>query len=84
MSAFVFQINGSNLGCSAGGCGTTVMLVQGGTTKTASCTGTSTQLNCTVNLTSLAIGSTQLVISSNGDTLTLPGSPMLGGINVAP
>lgn len=84
MSAFTFQINGSNLGCSAGGCSTVVKLIQGGTTKTASCTGTSTQLNCTVNLTSLAIGSTQLVISSNGDTLTLPGSPMLGGINVAP
>ncbi len=84
MSAFAFQINGTNLGCSAGGCSTIVKLVQSGTTKTASCTGTSTQLNCTVNLTSLAIGSTQLVISSNGDTLTLPGSPMLGGINVAP
>jgi prepilin-type N-terminal cleavage/methylation domain-containing protein len=88
MSAFAFTIKGTNLPCSssAASCSTTVRLLQGASTFTASCTGAAAglQLNCTVNISAAAQGMTQLQIVAGGNTLTLPGSPLLGGINVAP
>lgn len=88
LSNFGFTITGQNLPCSssAGSCSTSVKFVQGGTTFTASCTGDSigTQLDCTVDLTGSAVGVAQLVVSVGGKTLTLPVSPLLGGLNVTP
>lgn len=87
MSAFEFQINGANLPCSSdpASCATAVKFLQNSFTFTASCTGTpaGTQLNCTINISSAGIGSTQLQITSGGNTLTVPVGP-LGGIIVVP
>lgn len=88
LSNFAFTLKGANLPCSssASNCSTHVSFVQGSNTFVSSCTGSSagTQLNCTVNLSSATAGNTQLVVSANGNTLTLPGSPLLGGIIVTP
>jgi hypothetical protein len=87
LSNFAFTVKGVNLPCSstASSCGTIVKFLKGGNTYTASCTGTTgTQLNCTVNLTGITTGQTQMVVSANGNTLTLPGSPLIGGLVVAP
>jgi type II secretory pathway pseudopilin PulG len=89
MNAFAFAINGTNLPCSstAASCATSVSFTQGASTFPASCTGNSnpaTQLTCTVNLASSVIGNTQLVISSGGNSMTLPAAPLLGGILVTP
>jgi len=87
MNAFAFQITGANLPCGAtpATCGTTVKFTQGSSTFTASCTGNGgTNLNCTVDLSAAAVGGSQLVILANGNTLTLPASPLLGGIHVIP
>lgn len=89
LSSFAFNINGTNLPCSASAaaCATTVNLIQGGNTFSASCTGTAagTTLNCTVNLSTASQGATQLQISNTGGTLTIPSSPaILGGIDVEP
>ena len=85
LSAYAFQINGTNLPCSsnASSCSTTVKFLQGSSTYTASCTGSSagTLLTCKVNLSTASIGSTQLQISANGNTLTTP-TGVQGGINV--
>lgn len=83
---FNFTITGINLPCSnnAGNCATTVQLQQGTATYPASCTGSSagTSLSCTVSLSGASAGGTRLVISNSGGTLTLPGSPQLGGITI--
>jgi hypothetical protein len=83
-----FTLTGANLPCSASAasCSTQVKLKQGSNTFVASCTGSSAgvQLNCTINLSSAAAGQTQLEVTANGSTLTLPGSPLLGGISVNP
>lgn len=89
LSSFAFTVSGVNLPCSAtaSSCSTHVSFVQGANTYTASCTGTSspaTQLNCTVNLASAVAGNTQLVITVGSNTLTLPASPLLGGVIVTP
>jgi type II secretory pathway pseudopilin PulG len=89
MNAFAFTISGTNLPCSAtaSSCGTTVSFKQNANTYTASCTGNTspaTLLTCTVSLTSSVVGNTQLVISSGGNTMTLPASPLIGGIVVTP
>jgi len=88
ISALDFQITGANLPCSgsAGSCSTTVKFLQGTSTFTASCTGTASgiQLDCTVDLTGASAGSTQMIIAANGFTLTLPASPLLGGLDVTP
>jgi len=88
INSFAFQINGVNLPCSAnaGSCATTVKFVQNGSNYVASCTGASTglQLDCVVNLTGITAGNAYLVVAANGYTLTMPSSPMIGGINVTP
>jgi prepilin-type N-terminal cleavage/methylation domain-containing protein len=87
LSAFAFTLKGTNLPCSnnPNSCSTSVKFLQGANTYTASCTGTSgTALNCTVNLSSASVGMTQLQVTSGGNTLTLPASPPIGGINVTP
>lgn len=88
IAAFAFQIKGVNLPCNANpaSCSTIVKFLQGASTYTASCTGAASgiQLSCTVNLTGAAQGGTQLVVTANGSTLTLPASPLLGGISVTP
>ena len=84
LSSYAFQITGTNLPCSsrASSCSTTVKFLQGSSTYTASCTGTSgATLTCTVNLSTANLGQTQLQISANGNTLTTP-SGVLGGIDV--
>ncbi len=88
LSNFNFTITGSNLPCSssAGSCSTNVKFVQGGTTFTASCTGSSSgvELDCTVNLTGATVGTAQLVVSVGSKALTLPVSPLQGGLSVTP
>jgi prepilin-type N-terminal cleavage/methylation domain-containing protein len=87
ISNLPFTVTGANLPCSsvAASCGTVVRFVQGATTFTASCTGTSgTQLSCTINLSAATVGNTQMVVIANAHTLTTPGDPLLGGIVVAP
>jgi len=87
INAFSFQITGVNLPCSSSpaSCDTTVEFTQGPSSYIASCTGSGSgvTLDCTVDLTGASVGNTQLVISANGYSLTLPGSPMLGGIIVS-
>lgn len=88
LASFSFSITGSNLPCNAvaASCSSHVSFQQGSNNYTASCTGDSTaiQLNCTVNLASAIAGGTQLIITVGSNTLTLPASPLLGGINVIP
>jgi len=87
LAAFPFTITGANLPCSAtaSSCGTTVKFTQASSTYTASCTGTSgTQLSCTVNLSGISEGKTQMTIIAGGNTLALPGDPLIGGIVVTP
>lgn len=86
-SNFSFTIKGSNLPCSliASGCGTTVKFLQGSSTFTASCTGIGgSQITCSVDLSAATAGMTQLQITSNGKTLTIPSGGLIGGVNVAP
>ena len=87
LNNFSFQINGYNLPCSsnASSCNTTVRFVQGSNTYTASCTGAAAglQLTCTVNLSTISIGLSQLVITVGGKTLTIPAGGMIGGLNVS-
>lgn len=88
LSAFAFNITGTNLPCSStpASCSTTVRFIQSATTYTASCQGTSagTNLNCTVNLTGIAAGNTQLVVVVGANTLTLPAAPLIGGLVMTP
>ena len=87
-SSFPFQIKGAKLPCSAtaSSCATSVKVVQGANTYTASCTGASAgiTLNCTINLTGIAVGSSQLVVKVGSNTLTVPAGSFLGGFNVSP
>ncbi|HSX16904.1 MAG TPA: hypothetical protein VLH86_02275 [Patescibacteria group bacterium] len=85
MNAFAFQVTGANLPCSStpASCGTTVKFTQGSSTYTASCTGTTgATLDCTVDISAASIGLLKMVVTAGGNTLTMPGSPLLGGINV--
>jgi prepilin-type N-terminal cleavage/methylation domain-containing protein len=87
ISSFTFSITGVNLPCSnnAASCGTTVKILQGANTYTASCTGnTGTQISCTVDLTTAAAGNSQLQITANGQTLTTSADPIIGGVIVSP
>lgn len=80
ISDFDFQINGQNLPSS-----TSVQFIQDSNTYTASCTGSGgTQLVCTADLTGITSGTAQLRVTANGHVLTLPGSPMIGGLIVSP
>jgi hypothetical protein len=87
ISSFSFTLMGQNLPCTASGtgCGTTVKFTQSSNTYTATCTGSSTgtELNCTVDLSGAATGNMQMTVTASG-TLTLPASPLLGGLNVTP
>lgn len=87
LSNLSITLNGANLPCSAtaSSCSTHVSFVQGSNTYTASCTGTSgTQVTCTVNMSGATTGIAQLVVTVGSNTLTLPGSPLQGGILVTP
>jgi len=59
--------------------------LQGSSTYTASCTGSSagTLLTCTVNISAASQGNTQLQIITGGNTLTLPSGGPLGGLIVS-
>lgn len=85
-SNFSFVITGTNLPCSstAGSCSTSVKFLQGSSTYTASCTGASTgiQLNCKVNVSAATVGMLQMQVTSGGNTLTLPTTPLIGGLSV--
>jgi len=88
LSNFAFTITGANLPCSssAASCTTKVKLTQGANIYNASCTGSSAglQLNCNVNLTGVTTGNLDLTITVGGNVLSLPASPLLGGLNVTP
>ncbi len=90
LANFAFNITGVNVPCSAtaASCATIVRFTEGANTYTAVCTGTNTnnqqQLSCTVNLTGLVAGTTQLIVNVGANTLTMPASPLLGGLIVTP
>ena len=87
LSSFVFTVTGNNLPCDsiASSCATSVKLLSGASTYTASCTGAAvgTTLSCTVNLTGIAVGQTQLQVENGVNTYTSP-LGYLGGVNVLP
>jgi hypothetical protein len=79
LSNFAFDLTGANLTS-----GSDVSLWQGSTKFDANCSGsTGTQLSCTADIASASIGVLQLRVTSNGQTLSLPTTP-LGGVNVTP
>ena len=84
LSNFSFSLSGENLPCtgSSSNCGTSVSFTQNGTSYPAVCTGGSKNnyLSCTDNLSGVVLGQTQLVVTAGGNTLTLPTSPLLGGL----
>jgi hypothetical protein len=88
MGAFVFQLTGVNMPCSASAssCSTKVELLQNTTPTQASCTGNSSgvQLNCTINLSGAPLGWTRLRVTYGSQVVTMPLPPPLGGINVVP
>ncbi len=90
LSSFAFNVTGVNVPCSAtaGSCTTHVSFKRGTSTYVASCTGvggnSKQTLSCTANLTGLTIGSTQLVVNVGSNTLTMPATPLLGGLIVTP
>jgi hypothetical protein len=87
IGSFNFAVNGANLPCSsvAASCGTVVKFGQGASTYTASCTGTTgALLNCSVNLSGATIGNTSMTVTASGYTLSIPGTPLIGGVVVAP
>ena len=88
LSSLPFNITGVNLPCNSNpaSCSTQVKFTQGGNTYIASCTGNAspaTTLSCTVNISTASVGMLQLTITSGGNSLVLPTTP-LGGINVVP
>lgn len=88
LSNFSFTVNGTNLPCNSNpaSCSTQVKFNQSGNNFVASCTGSAAglQLNCTVNLSSIAQGDAQLIVTVGAKTLNLPVSPLLGGLIVKP
>lgn len=88
ISNFAFQISGSNLPCgnNQASCATTISLKQGSNTFPASCSGTADGLvvNCTVDLSGASVGSTQLIVTNNSATFSLPNDLVRASINVIP
>ena len=86
-----FTVSGTNLPCHAtipASCGTSVTVKNPAGDIPASCVyadATSTDLSCTINVSAATQGQSNLTLSANGHTLTIPnGSGLLGGINVVP
>jgi hypothetical protein len=83
-----FVITGTNLPCSstAASCTTKVSFTQNAATYQATCTGSASgvQLNCTANFSGVVQGNLQMTIKVGSNTLTLPDTPLLGGILVSP
>ena len=87
VGSFVFAVTGANLPCSnsAASCSTTVRILQGAGTYTASCTGTGgASISCTANVTGISAGNSRLQVVANGNTLTTPADPLIGGVVVLP
>lgn len=88
LSSFGFTLTGRNVPCgnNPGSCATSVVFKQGASTFAAACTGDPSNdiLNCTVDLSSAAQGNLTLEITTSSGTLSLPGTPLLGGMNVTP
>lgn len=78
ISDFDFNLTGQNLS------NANVSFKQGSNTFNATCSGTSTNQDCSVNLSSAAEGKTQMVVTVGSRTLTLPVTPEYGGIVVGP
>ncbi|MEJ0072561.1 MAG: type II secretion system protein [Candidatus Saccharibacteria bacterium] len=93
----VYTINPYQLSLSGGGLGSvlitltgynlssaTAKLTEGSNTYTGTgCSSTTTQLKCSFNLSSIAVGTAQLAVTNSAGTLTLPTTPQ-GGLNVVP
>jgi prepilin-type N-terminal cleavage/methylation domain-containing protein len=84
LNNFAFTVTGQNLPCNGNpsNCSTTVKLLQGASIFTASCTGSNAglTLSCTVDISTAVAGMLRLQVTANGNTLTLPDSPLLGGV----
>jgi len=76
LSSLIVTLTGYNLTSAS------AKLTQGSTVYSGSaCSGTTTQLQCTFNLTGITNGTAQLSVTNASGTLTLPVNP-LGGFNV--
>lgn len=85
IASFAFTVDGSNLPCGSSSCSTSVTFLQGGSAFPASCTGNgSTELNCTVDLSAVTTGNTQMTVSTASGTLITPAAPPMGGVSVSP
>ena len=88
LNNFAFTLTGVNLPCSSNpaSCSTTVKIYQGSNLYTASCTGSAagTSITCTANLSGVIAGNTGLVITSGGNTLTIPAGATIGGPIITP
>lgn len=78
LNNFGFTLTGANLSSAQ------VRFIKGATTYTATCSGDSTTLNCTVNLTGITAGVASLRVTVGSNTLNLPSEPLLGGLIVTP
>ncbi|MCA9330320.1 hypothetical protein KDA11_06735, partial [Candidatus Saccharibacteria bacterium] len=91
LTSFSFTVNGYNI-CSNATCtNASANIKQAANTYNATCTGsranvtiTYDRLNCTVNLTGIVAGSTQLTVNSGSDSYTSPSDLSLGSFNVVP
>jgi len=87
LGAFTFTVTGANLPCTnnPATCGTSIRFVQGANTYTSSCTGAvaGITLNCSINVSGIAAGSTRMIVQAGSNTLTIPTGSFLGGFNVS-
>lgn len=78
LSSFAFTVTGTNIASS------TIRFTQGTNTYTASCSGSSTSQNCTVNLTGISTGMAQMTLTAGGKSISIPAGSLIGGLNVSP
>jgi hypothetical protein len=86
-----FTIKGVNLPCNdtnPGLCGTEVKIKNNSNDIPTSCLysdATATDISCTIDTSSLAVGQSNITLTANGYTIDIPnGSGLLGGLNVVP
>lgn len=88
LASFAFIVNGHNLPCDSNpaACSTVVKFTQGANIFTASCTGdiAGKLLNCTADLSAITQGVAQMSVTVGSNTLTLPTTPLLGGLVAKP
>jgi len=83
-----FIIKGSNLPCDVTNpalCSTNVVIKNSGGNMNAECIGASSELSCTINLSSANVEQSNISLTASGFNIDIPsGVGLLGGVNVAP